>query len=161
MAPVLDYQPKVKYKKVGRYNAYKGSVCTFAVIFALIDVALHIILAEQHQIDSIAYLLYGLTDVTGNQTSVLGVFEVTDAFGLVPPVIQGADLLTELLDALVVLPDYFDGKPALLGQIDKDGEPIEEIKDQYMKFVKEKAQSPENLPKVIFSAGEAKLNSRS
>jgi hypothetical protein len=72
-------------------------------------------------------------------------------------VIQGVDLLAELLDALVVLPDYIDGKSALPGWIDKDGEPIEETKDQSIKFVKEKAQSPENLPRVVSSVGESKL----
>jgi hypothetical protein len=101
-----------------------------------------------------------ITDVTGNQAASIGVIEVTDAFGLVPPVIQGADLLAELLDALAILPDYFDGKPALLSWINKDGEPIEETKDLCMKFVKEKAQSPDNLSNVFSSAEEAKLKWR-
>ncbi|KAK9365642.1 dienelactone hydrolase [Lipomyces kononenkoae] len=95
--------------------------------------------------------------VTGNPTSSIAIVEVTDAYGLVPSVIQGADLLAKLLDALVILPDYFDGEPALLTWIDEDGEPIEETKSQYMAFVKEKAQSPDNLPNVIRSVEEAKL----
>jgi hypothetical protein len=45
----------------------------------------------------------------------------------------------------------------LLGWIDKNGEPIEETKDQYMKFVKEEAQLPETLPNAISLAGEARL----
>ncbi|OCL15168.1 dienelactone hydrolase [Glonium stellatum] len=94
--------------------------------------------------------------VTGNESSKTGILEVTDAFGLVPPTIRGADLLAELTNSVVVLPDYFHGQPALISWITEDGSPVEETKDQYIKFVAEKAQAPENLPNVLKSMEEVK-----
>ena len=34
-----------------------------------------------------------------------------DAFGYSPQLLQGADMLSAALDALIVVPDFFKGKP--------------------------------------------------
>lgn len=93
---------------------------------------------------------------TGAPTSDLAIITVTDAFGLTPPALIGADLIAEHARALVIVPDLFDGQPAQLRWIDKDGEPAEETREAYMRFVQEKATSPDNLTNVLAAVEAAK-----
>jgi dienelactone hydrolase len=51
------------------------------------------------------------TYVTGNQSSSTVLTIIYDIFGFHPATQQGADLLASSLDALVVMPDFFHGKP--------------------------------------------------
>ncbi|ORY79524.1 dienelactone hydrolase [Protomyces lactucae-debilis] len=51
------------------------------------------------------------TYITGNQKSNKVLTVIYDIFGFHPATQQGADLLAESLDALVVMPDFFHGKP--------------------------------------------------
>ncbi|KAG8748636.1 hypothetical protein FRC10_000027 [Ceratobasidium sp. 414] len=44
----------------------------------------------------------------GTGKAIIGIYDI---FGYYPQTIQGADILAETLDAFVVYPDFFDGKP--------------------------------------------------
>lgn len=48
-------------------------------------------------------------DVTGNESSLKGVVDVYDVFGLQVQTLQGADRLASSLNALVIMPDFCKG----------------------------------------------------
>ncbi|KAI5809802.1 hypothetical protein DFH27DRAFT_476827 [Peziza echinospora] len=58
--------------------------------------------------------------ITGAPTAKSGVLSIFDIFGFYPQTLQGADILAQHLNAVVVLPDFFDGKPLSLSQFPPD-----------------------------------------
>lgn len=48
-------------------------------------------------------------DVTGNTDGRVGIVHIYDVFGLANQTLQGADLLAARLDAVVLVPDFFEG----------------------------------------------------
>jgi dienelactone hydrolase len=53
-------------------------------------------------------ILHGL-DVTGNVNAGIGLVDIYDIFGMSDQTIQGADLLAARLNAVVLVPDFFEG----------------------------------------------------
>ncbi|KAF8422458.1 hypothetical protein EV426DRAFT_605842 [Tirmania nivea] len=51
------------------------------------------------------------TYVIGSKDAKRAVLSIYDIFGYFPQTLQGADILAEALDALVVMPDLFEGEP--------------------------------------------------
>ena len=51
-------------------------------------------------------------DFTGPTTASRAVLLAYDAFGYSPQLLQGADMLSAALNALIIVPDFFNGKPA-------------------------------------------------
>ncbi|KAH7340511.1 alpha/beta-hydrolase [Rhizoctonia solani] len=57
------------------------------------------------------YGSYKKAYIVGSPNSGKAIIGVYDIFGYWPQTQQGADILAETLDALVIYPDFFDGKP--------------------------------------------------
>ncbi|KAJ5690924.1 alpha/beta-hydrolase [Penicillium malachiteum] len=94
-------------------------------------------------------ILAGLrTYVTGNQTSTAGIVDIYDIFGLASQTIQGADLLAQQLNAVVLVPDFFQGDGLSHDIIPPD---TEEKKTRMGEFLAKKANIPENV-KVLVGA---------
>lgn len=51
-------------------------------------------------------------DVTGSSDSKVGLLAIYDIFGFFPQTQQGADILASNLNAVVAMPDFFEGEPA-------------------------------------------------
>lgn len=49
--------------------------------------------------------------MTGNVDCRTGLVDIYDVFGLASQTIQGADLLAARLNAVVLVPDFFEGEP--------------------------------------------------
>ena len=54
-------------------------------------------------------ILIEVKDVTGKTDSTVGLIDIYDVFGLASQTIQGADLLAARLNAVVMIPDFFEG----------------------------------------------------
>ncbi|RDL34671.1 uncharacterized protein BP5553_07799 [Venustampulla echinocandica] len=52
------------------------------------------------------------TYITGPSTSSIGLVGIYDVFGLAPQTLQGADLLSTALNALILVPDFLEGDVA-------------------------------------------------
>ena len=92
-------------------------------------------------------------DVTGNQASNKGIIDVYDIFGNAPQTFQGADMLAAGLDAVVIVPDFFQGDaiPPDLFPPDTD-----EKKQIAAKFLENQANIPRNTDVLLQTAAEAK-----
>jgi dienelactone hydrolase len=92
-------------------------------------------------------------DATGNTSSKRGVVVVYDIFGFYPQTLQGADLLAQHLDAVALVPDFFEGT-----QADKNWLPpnTEEKKAAFGKFRATTADPAKNLDKLKAVIREAK-----
>ena len=92
-------------------------------------------------------------DVTGNQASKKGIIDVYDIFGNAPQTLQGADMLAAGLDAVVLVPDFFQGEsiPHDLFPPDTD-----EKKQIAAKFRENQANIPRNAEVLRQTAAEAK-----
>jgi dienelactone hydrolase len=51
-------------------------------------------------------------DITGPSTATTALLAIYDIFGNTPQTTQGADILAERLNALILIPDFFDGDGA-------------------------------------------------
>jgi dienelactone hydrolase len=56
--------------------------------------------------------ILNLSDIVGSSTAARGIIDIYDAFGFMPQTVQGADRLAESLSALVLVPDFLNGKYA-------------------------------------------------
>ena len=79
--------------------------------------------------------------------------DVYDVFGIVPPTLQGADRLAESLNAVVLVPDFFQGEPIPLSLFPPD---TDEKKQIAQNFMMGKANPSKILPVLIQTATEAK-----
>jgi dienelactone hydrolase len=79
--------------------------------------------------------------------------QIYDIFGNAPQTFQGADMLAEGLDAVVIVPDFFKGAalPADIFPPDTD-----EKKQIAGKFMAEQADIPKNTEALLQTAAEAK-----
>ena len=108
----------------------------------------------QSRTDRLQQLMIHLTDVTGNQQAATkGIIDVYDVFGNAPQTFQGADMLAEGLDAIVLVPDFFKGE-ALPGDIFP---PDTDDKKQLVgKFLENQAAPVKNVEALVQGAAEAK-----
>lgn len=73
-------------------------------------------------------------DATGLQASpTKAIIDIYDVFGPAPQTLQGADLLALALDALVIVPDFFKGKPAQNVWYTSQSEENEKAKAEFQK----------------------------
>ncbi|KAG8931189.1 hypothetical protein FRC02_003085 [Tulasnella sp. 418] len=71
---------------------------------------------------------------------------VYDIFGFYPQTQQGADIIAESLNATVLMPDFFRGKPF---PADKYPPKTDEEKEELQKFFKGVADLKERLPELV------------
>ncbi|KAI1385400.1 alpha/beta-hydrolase [Hypoxylon trugodes] len=74
------------------------------------------------------------------------IFDVYDVFGLSPQALQGADRLSASLNALVLVPDFFEGDYMQAAWMPAD---TDEKKAAFAKFQNEKAVVSKNVEKLI------------
>lgn len=89
---------------------------------------------------------------TGDASSKRAVFFVYDAFGLASQTLQGADRLASSVNALVLIPDFFEGEPIGLDVFPIDSE---EKKVRAQKFMAEKADSAKGASTALNVRKEA------
>ncbi|KAF8472563.1 hypothetical protein BDZ91DRAFT_715292 [Kalaharituber pfeilii] len=85
------------------------------------------------------------TYLTGPETATVGVFVIYDIFGFYPQTIQGADILASRLNALVVIPDFFEGEPCDLRIFPFD---TDEKKKILSTFISTKGNFKKNTTKI-------------
>ena len=90
----------------------------------------------------------------GNRSATRGVVLIYDIFGLYPQTKQGAALLAQELNCLVIIPDFFHGKGADLSWIPID---TEDKKDKLMAFMAEEANPDKNVAALSSIMKETKL----
>jgi len=90
---------------------------------------------------------------TGSPDSTRALIAVYDIFGFAPQTLQGADLLSHSLDALVLVPDFFDGKPLSMSLYPPD---TDEKKKTVGEFMQGMASIDANVPKLEGVVKEAK-----
>ena len=81
-------------------------------------------------------------DITGPHGATTAIIDIYDIFGFSPQTIQGADILSTRLNALVLLPDFFHGDGAKHEWLPAD---TEEKMSALMGFVESKADFKTNL----------------
>ena len=94
------------------------------------------------------------TDITGPRTAATkGIFVVYDIFGYFPQTLQGADILSTQLNALVVMPDFFNGEPCDVSVVPPD---TEEKKAKLNNFFATTADLATNRERIAKSLGALK-----
>ncbi|KAI1207812.1 alpha/beta-hydrolase [Annulohypoxylon truncatum] len=86
------------------------------------------------------------TYVIGPQSPQTAIIDIYDVFGLAPQTLQGADRLSSSLNALVIVPDFFDGVYMQEAWMPPD---TEEKKAAMAKFREERAAIPKNVEKLL------------
>jgi dienelactone hydrolase len=92
-----------------------------------------------------------LSDVTGKADAKIGLVDIYDVFGMASQTIQGADLLAARLNAVVLIPDFFDGEPLKHEYVPAD---TDEKKQIIAEFTAHKANIPRNVGVVIEAVEE-------
>lgn len=99
-------------------------------------------------------LMIRRTDVAGNpEAAKKGIIDVYDVFGNAPQTLQGADMLAEALDAVVLVPDFFKGE-ALPGDLFPPD--TDEKKQIVSVFLANQAAPAKNVEALLQAAAEAK-----
>ena len=90
----------------------------------------------------------------GNRSAKRGVVLIYDIFGLYPQTKEGAALLAQELNCLVIIPDFFHGKGADLNwvAIDTEGK-----NNKLMAFMGEEANPEKNVAALFSIMKETKL----
>ncbi|OJJ79026.1 dienelactone hydrolase family protein [Aspergillus glaucus CBS 516.65] len=86
------------------------------------------------------------TYITGPRDASTAIIDIYDIFGLSPQTIQGADILSTRLNALVLVPDFFHGDGAKHEWLPAD---TEEKMSKLMGFVGSKADIPTNVGVLV------------
>jgi dienelactone hydrolase len=106
------------------------------------------------QVSAGSLLTFSCADVTGNkETANKGIIDVYDIFGNAPQTLQGADMLAEGLDAVVLVPDFFKGD-ALPGDILPQD--TEEKRQRVGQFLANQAAPLKNVEALLQTAAAAK-----
>lgn len=93
------------------------------------------------------------TYVTGPRDAQHAVMVIYDIFGFFPQTIQGADIIASQLNALVFMPDFFQGEAADINSFPPD---TEEKKKRLGEFFASKADLEKNVTAVKDIARELK-----
>lgn len=83
--------------------------------------------------------------VTGPTMSERAIFFCYDVFGFYEPTLQGADILTNNREYLVVMPDFFNGRPIKMEWFARD---TEEKRQNIQNFMSNMADPGKNLPRL-------------
>ncbi|KAJ5537445.1 hypothetical protein N7513_010631 [Penicillium frequentans] len=86
------------------------------------------------------------TYVTGNIDSGIGLVDLYDVFGLANQTLQGADLLARRLNAVVLVPDFFEGDALSHDAIPADTDAKQKIIGD---FLATKANIPRNVAVLV------------
>ncbi|KAJ5771427.1 uncharacterized protein N7511_003478 [Penicillium nucicola] len=86
------------------------------------------------------------TYVTGNVGGKMGLVDLYDVFGLASQTLQGADLLAVRLNAVVLVPDFFNGDPLKPEYVPAD---TEEKKQKIAEFLDQKASFTRNTTVLL------------
>ncbi|KAI1136432.1 alpha/beta-hydrolase [Hypoxylon sp. FL0543] len=86
------------------------------------------------------------TYVVGPSSPQKAVIDIYDVFGLAPQTLQGADRLSASLNALVIVPDFFEGVYVQPDWLPPD---TDEKKAAFAKFQGEQAAIPKNVDRLI------------
>ncbi|KAJ5282002.1 hypothetical protein N7478_007374 [Penicillium angulare] len=101
-------------------------------------------------------VLAGLkTYITGDSNSNIGLVDVYDIFGLASQTLQGADLLAQRLNAIVLVPDFFDGDALPHEVVPPD---TEEKREVMTRFLATKANVPQNVDILIHAIDQYKAS---
>ena len=104
------------------------------------------------------FLIYLLTlrppDTTGSPHSTRALIAVYDIFGFAPQTLQGADLLSHSLDALVLVPDFFKGNALSLSLYPPDTDEKKKIAGEFMQKTANIESNVPILGKVLKEAKE-------
>ncbi|CAG8040316.1 unnamed protein product [Penicillium salamii] len=82
------------------------------------------------------------TYVTGNTTASIGLVDLYDVFGLASQTLQGADILAARLNAVVLVPDFFEGDSLKRESVPADTPEKQKIISD---FIAHKASIPRNV----------------
>ncbi|KAJ5301262.1 hypothetical protein N7508_006125 [Penicillium antarcticum] len=93
------------------------------------------------------------TYVTGNMDGKMGLVDLYDVFGLAIQTLQGADLLAVRLNAVVLVPDFFEGDPLKPEYVPAD---TEEKKKIIAEFLDNKASFSRNAALLLEAVEEYK-----
>ncbi|KAJ5771562.1 hypothetical protein N7520_002091 [Penicillium odoratum] len=86
------------------------------------------------------------TYITGNASSTIGLVDIYDIFGLSNQTLQGADLLAQRLNALVLVPDFFEGDALSHDTVPVDTEQKQKIIGD---FLASKADIPRSVSVLV------------
>lgn len=88
--------------------------------------------------------------MTGEKSSSIGIVDIYDIFGFSIQTLQGADLLATLLNALVLMPDFFHGEKVQAEWLPLD---TKEKKENLARFMAERADFHKNV-EVLMNASK-------
>jgi dienelactone hydrolase len=91
--------------------------------------------------------------VTGNLGGKMGLVDLYDVFGLASQTLQGADLLAARLNAVVLVPDFFEGEALKPEYVPAD---TEEKKQIIAEFLAHKASFSRNATVLLEAVPEYK-----
>jgi dienelactone hydrolase len=91
--------------------------------------------------------------VTGNTDGKMGIVDLYDVFGLASQTLQGADLLAGRLNAVVLVPDFFEGDALKPEYVPAD---TEEKKQIIAEFMAHKASFSRNATVLLEAIPEYK-----
>ena len=128
-----NYQPKGTYIELAGLKTCKQS--------------------DHHSSNTSNCLTSPLPDVTGSTSSNRGLIAIYDIFGFCPQTFQGADRLAESVKGLLLMPDFFKGKPLPLSLYPPD---TDEKKKTAMEFMAGPANVDKNVEKLVEAVKEAK-----
>jgi dienelactone hydrolase len=94
-----------------------------------------------------------MQDVTGKVDSQIGLVDLYDVFGLANQTLQGADLLARRLNAVVLIPDFFEGDALPHDVIPADTDTKQKI---FNDFRATKANVPRNVGVLMGAVEEYK-----
>lgn len=103
---------------------------------------------------TIAKFNISLSDTTGQHNSTRALIAVYDIFGFAPQTLQGADLLSYSLDALVLVPDFFKGNQLPLNIIPTDTDEKKKLTGEFM-------QGTANIDANVKKLGEFVVEAKS
>jgi len=88
-------------------------------------------------------------DATGSQTATKAIIDIYDIFGPAPQTLQGADLLAQALNALVLVPDFLEGEYAQGAWFHNPTEEQAKLKSAFMARAGKFGELVQKLGKVV------------
>ncbi|EFX00698.1 dienelactone hydrolase family protein [Grosmannia clavigera kw1407] len=86
------------------------------------------------------------TYIVGPENATKAVIDIYDVFGMWPQTLQGADLISALTGALVIVPDFFEGSAAGIDWIPADTPEKQKLVGE---FIQTKASFDKNVPALM------------
>lgn len=96
--------------------------------------------------------LLTVSDVTSPPNPTIGIITIYDIFGMASQTLQGADILSSALNAVVLVPDFFKGE-SVKSEWMTGGDAGKQLR---AKFMAEKAEFPGNVAALLKTVEVAK-----